>query len=184
MRTRWIIVAFAVVLTLLAGSCSSSSDTSAKSDDVESSDDSAKENGGGSSKVPSDICELLTLEDAEAAVGGLKLELDENLLGDDSCTYQGVEASDMVSVSLVYDGDSLENLSAEDYADLADSLSDDDEATKVEGVGDAAYALKYSTADLFLVVHGNDELTFQILGGPDDNVEAMTTLAKNALEKL
>lgn len=184
MRTRWIIVSFAAVLTLLAGSCSSgSSDKSATTDSVESTAGSGKKSttGGGSPKVPKDLCELLPQKDAEAAIGGTKLEKN-TYLRDDACDYSGADPSDMVTVSLEYGPDGLKGMKLKN---LADTLADEDAGvTKVDGVGDEAYAVKVISNDTLLVAVGDDLLTITLADTSGDNVKAMTTLAKQAVEKL
>ncbi len=131
--------------------------------------------------MPDDLCELLTLEDAEAAVGGTKLQLDEGFR-DNACDYSAADDSGDASVGLSYDVGELKGMKLKDFADI---LADQDAGVKtVDGVGDSAYAVKVISADTLVVAVGDDLITITLIGAPTDSVGAMTTLAKKAVDKL
>lgn len=192
MRTRWLVVSLVAVGALLVGGCSSN-DKASSSDSAASSGDSSKkegagagssESGGGSSKAPSDVCDLISVEDAQEAVGGIELELEEDVQ-ENACSYTSVDALDMALVQLSYDANSLRGSDLKDVANMAAGMLDDEDSVqKVDGVGDAAYALKIMTVDTLLVAHGDDVITITMMGGGDDGVDAMASLAKTAIEKL
>lgn len=183
MRTRSVIISLAVVLTLVAGGCGSSSDKADKSDGTPTTSDSSGSttDSDGPSGGAVDPCDLVTKEDAEAAFGGVELVLDEGFR-DDACDYSGADPSAIVSLTLEYDPSGLESF---ELKDLVDTLADEDaDVTPVDGVGDSAYAFKVISSDTLMAAIGDGLLTITMNGGPDDSVPALTTLAKQAIEKL
>lgn len=179
MRPRSVFVGVAVVLTLLVGGCSSS-DKAATSDPASSSSTSGKSSAG-TPKGPKNPCDLVSKKDAEAAFGGTKLELLEGFRKD-ACDYTGADPSVMLSLTVEYDARGLNGLELED---LVGVLADEDaDVTAVNGLGDSAFAFKVISGDTLMVSIGEGLLTISMVGGPDDSVPAMTTLAKAALKKL
>ncbi|MEO6987548.1 MAG: hypothetical protein ABI239_02765 [Aquihabitans sp.] len=190
MRKRSVVASFAVVLTLVAGGCSSSSDQASKSDsDKAATSDTASDSGdtnnsgdsGGTPSNPDSPCDLVSQEDAEAAFGGIELDLDEGFR-DDACDYSAADPSEMASLTVEYDAGGLEGMKLEDLVDI---LADEDaDVTPVDGLGDSAYAFKVISSDTLQVAIGDGLLTITMNGGPEDSVAAMTTVAESAIEKL
>lgn len=192
MRNRWfILIAAAVaVLALLATACGGDDDDSADGDNAATATaDAGGDGDGDETSEPTagsdgdddagsadavDACSLITIDEAEAALGATVGEG----TGIDTppvygCTYEA-EAFAQVSVNVVVFDDAAQ---AEDIYQLA---IDNNDYPEIEGIGDRAYfALGFGVA----AQQGRYEVNVDVIG-PDDDQALEEELAQKALDRL
>jgi hypothetical protein len=138
-------------------------------------DDTTDDGGDGGGTV--DPCELITLEDVQAAVpsaGDLEQETAAS-----TCSYTSIDPFTVVTI--VLQQDALDGTSFEDALSMASDMMDG-ELTPVEGLGDDAASLSGSFPMLF-VATGDTMLTVSVLAD-DDSDTAQRELAEVALSRL
>jgi hypothetical protein len=148
-------------------------------DDTTTTDDgdTTTTDDGGDGGGTTDACELVTLEDAEAAVpsaGDLDQEASPN-----TCSYTSIQPFTVVTI--VVQPDALAASSFEEALEMAGDMVEG-ELTPVEGLGDDAASLSGSFPMLF-VASGDTLLTVSVLAD-DDSDEAQRELAEVALSRL
>jgi len=156
--------------------------------DGSSGSDEADSGSSPSSGGAVEVCSLVSLDEAVAAVG-VELQPDPDSSDDTgACTYSSVDPLDMTVVSITFQADGLSGTTLEQVAAIAGGMTgeitgDEDGVETVDGVGDGAFVLEVFGVPILYIGVGNDTLTVSVFG-PDESRSAMIELGELAVSRL